>query len=92
MVLTDSLLLKNKGELLKDCREKRVAFRIKGSGNTVYSQIYRKPTKVDTYHIWFGRSALELPKDRTKIHYSDNSLTIFDDEGNVKIAYEVKRG
>ena len=92
MVVTDSLFLKRKGELLKDCKEKKVAFRLKGCGNTVYSQIYRKPTKVDTYHIWFGRSYLELPKDRKKIRYTDNELTIFDDQGNVKVAYEVKRG
>ena len=35
MVVTDSLFLKRKGELLKDCKEKKVAFRLKGCGNTV---------------------------------------------------------
>ena len=91
MVLTDSLFMKSKTDLLNDCRSKSVSFRIKGSGNTVYSQIYRQPTKVDTYHIWFGRSALTLPKNRKLIRYSDKELTILDEEGNVKVAYEIRR-
>lgn len=94
MVVTDSLSLfmKSKTDLLKDCRSKTVSFRIKGSGNTVYSKIFRQPTKVDTYHIWFGKSALSLPRNRKLIRYTDNELTILDEEGNVKVAYEVKRG
>ncbi len=90
-----SLLKYSKTQLLTDCRKGIVEFRMKSdapySSQPWYCKVYRKPTRVKTYEIYFDRSRLLLPKNSKLIEYTDDTLTIYDDQGHVQLTYDIRR-
>lgn len=86
---------KTKTELLNDCRKGKVIFRLLSHTDTEVGEPYenerfRKPSKVETYKLHFGRSSVALPKDRSRLSYTDKNLILYDETGAIKLAYEVR--
>lgn len=86
---------KTKTQLLDDCRKGRVIFRLVNHtdeevGEPYQNERFRKASKVETHKIWFGRSALTLPKERSQMLYTDRNLILYDETGAIQLAYEVR--
>lgn len=86
---------KTKTQLLDDCRKGRVIFRMVSHtadtlGEPYQNERFRKVSKVEAHKLWFGRSFLTLPKDRSKMLYTDQNLILYDEKGAIQMAYEVR--